>query len=187
MPKSHEINVLGISGSLRKGSYNTALLREAMHLAPNSMHITIADISEIPVYNEDIYATGFPPAVERLREQVRSADALLFVTPEYNYSMPGVLKNMIDWVSRPPEQPFSGKPAAVMGASMGRFGTVRAQNHLRQSVVYLDVKLLNQPEVMIASAQNVFDQSGQLTDESTRGYIRKLLEALHYWTLTLRK
>lgn len=186
MPKSHEINVLGISGSLRKGSYNTALLREAMHLAPNSMHITIADISEIPVYNEDVYAAGFPPAVEHLREQIRFADALLFVTPEYNYSMPGVLKNMIDWVSRPPEQPFSGKPAAVMGASMGRFGTVRAQHHLRQSVVYLDVKLLNQPEVMIASAQNVFDQSGQLTDESTREYIRKLLEALHNWTLTLR-
>ncbi|SDY53242.1 NADPH-dependent FMN reductase [Nitrosomonas sp. Nm58] len=187
MVKSNEINVLGISGSLREGSYNTAALREAVHLAPAEMHIAIADISEIPLYNEDIYAKGFPAPVERLREQIRAADALLFVTPEYNYSMSGVLKNVIDWVSRPPEQPFSGKPAAVMGASPGRFGTARAQYHLRQSVVFLDVRLLNRPEVMISNAQNAFDQNGRLIDESTREHIRGLLKALHDWTLMLKR
>jgi chromate reductase len=187
MVKSNEINVLGISGSLREGSYNTAALREAVHLAPAEMHIAIADISEIPLYNEDIYAKGFPAPVERLREQIRAADALLFVTPEYNYSMSGVLKNVIDWVSRPPEQPFSGKPAAVMGANPGRFGTARAQYHLRQSVVFLDVRLLNRPEVMISNAQNAFDQNGRLIDESTREHIRGLLKALHDWTLMLKR
>ncbi|UJP05363.1 MAG: NAD(P)H-dependent oxidoreductase [Nitrosomonas sp.] len=187
MEESHKVNVLGISGSLRQGSYNTAALREAVQLAPDGMHITLADISEIPLYNEDIYAKGFPSAVECLREQIRSADALLFVTPEYNYSIPGVLKNAIDWVSRPPEQPFSGKPAALMGASPGRFGTVRAQYHLRQSMIFLDVKLLNQPEVMIGNAQNVFDQQGKLIDAVSREHIRGLLNALYQWTLLLRQ
>lgn len=180
------IKVLGISGSLRSGSYNTAALHEAMRLAPPGMQIELADIAGIPLYNDDVYAQGFPPAVERLREQIRAADGLLLVTPEYNYSVPGVLKNAIDWVSRPPEQPFAGKPAAVMGASAGRFGTARAQYHLRQSMVFLDVHLLNRPEVMIAAAQNLFDPQGNLTDEPTRAHIRGLLEALHAWTLKHR-
>src|SRR5690606_14643975 len=141
------IHVLGISGSLRQHSYNTAALRAAMALAPAGMRIEAADIATIPLYNEDVRDQGWPAPVERLREQVRAADALLFVTPEYNYSVPGVLKNAIDWVSRPPEQPFAGKPAAVMGASPGRLGTARAQYHLRQSMVFLDVRLLNRPEV----------------------------------------
>ena len=187
MTNSNEIKVLGISGSLRKGSYNTAALREAVHLAPEGMHITMADIAEIPLYNEDVYVKGFPQPVEHLREQIRAADALLFVTPEYNYSMSGVLKNVIDWVSRPPQQPFAGKPAAVMGASAGRFGTARAQYHLRQSVVFLDVRFLNRPEVMIGNAQNVFDQNGRLIDESTREHIRGLLKALYSWALTLKQ
>lgn len=187
MTNAYKVNVLGISGSLRRDSYNTAALREAVRLAPDNMHITIADISEIPLYNEDVYAKGFPAAVESLREQIRSADALLFVTPEYNYSMPGVLKNAIDWVSRPPQQPFAGKPAALMGASAGRFGTVRAQYHLRQSVVFLDVRLLNRPEVMIGNAQNVFDRNGELIEEADREQIRKLLRALHDWALLLKK
>lgn len=187
MVSLRKINVLGISGSLRKDSYNTAILRETVQLAPDGMHITLANISEIPLYNEDIYAQGFPSAVEHLREQIRSADALLFVTPEYNYSIPGVLKNVIDWVSRPPDQPFAGKPAALMGASVGRFGTVRAQYHLRQSMIFLDVKLLNRPEVMIGNAQNIFDQQGKLTDGTSREYIRGLLNALYDWTLLFKK
>ena len=101
--------------------------------------------------------------------------------------MSGVLKNVIDWVSRPPEQPFSGTPATVMGASPGRFGTARAQYHLRQSVVFLDVRLLNRPEVMISNAQNVFDQYGRLIDEATREHIRSLLKALYDWTLMLKQ
>jgi chromate reductase len=186
MTTTPTIKVLGISGSLRSGSYNTAALQEAVRMAPPGMQIELATIAGIPLYNEDDYAQGFPPAVERLREQIRAADGLLLVTPDYNYSMPGVLKNAIDWVSRPPEQPFSGKPVAIMGASPGRFGTARAQYHLRQSMVSLDAHLLNRPEVMIAGAQKLFDPQGNLTDEPTRVHIRGLLEALHAWTLKQR-
>ena len=141
------IKILGISGSLRKGSFNTAALRAAIELAPEGVTIIEADISDIPLYNEDVNAQGRPPSVERFRQQIRDADALLFVTPEYNYSVPGVLKNAIDWASRPPEQPFAGKPAAIMGASPGVIGTARAQYHLRQIAVFLDLKVLNKPEV----------------------------------------
>ena len=184
MANAPRIDVLGISGSLRRGSFNTSVLREAARLAPADMAIELADISEIPLYNEDTYAQGFPPAVERLREQIRAADALLIATPEYNYSVPGVLKNVIDWVSRPPEQPFAGKPVALMGASAGRFGTARAQYHLRQSMVFLDMRPLNRPELMIATAHKLFDEQGNLTDEATREYLRGLLVALHEWTLS---
>ncbi|MNJ18745.1 NADPH azoreductase [compost metagenome] len=184
MANAPKIKVLGISGSLREGSFNTAALREAMRLAPDGLEIELADISQIPIYNEDLYATGFPVAVERLREQVRAADALLIATPEYNYSVPGVLKNAIDWASRPPAQPFAGKPVAVMGASAGRFGTARAQYHLRQSMVFLDMRPLNRPELMIATAQQVFGEQGNLIDEKTRGYLRALLEGLLEWTLS---
>ncbi len=182
-----QIKVLGISGSLRRGSFNTAALREAMRLAPAGMLIELADIGEIPLYDEDVYAQGFPPAVEHLREQIRAADALLIATPEYNYSVPGVLKNTIDWVSRPPEQPFAGKPVALLGASAGRFGTARAQYHLRQSMVFLDMRPLNRPELMIGTAQKLFDEQGNLTDEATREHLRGLLVALQAWTLEHRK
>src|SRR5690348_7135717 len=119
------VKVLGIAGSLRKGSYNKLALRAAMELKPAGMDIESFDIAPIPPFNDDIREQGYPPAVQELREKVRAADALLFVTPEYNYSVPGVLKNAIDWVSRPPSQPFDDKPAAIMGASSGRLGTAR--------------------------------------------------------------
>jgi len=172
------MKILGISGSLRKASYNTSLLKAAVSLAPDGVDIVIADISEIPLYNEDIRANGFPIVVQKFRDEIAAADGLLFVTPEYNYSMPGVLKNAIDWASRPPDQPFSGKPAGVMGASMGQMGTSRAQYHLRQSGVYLNLRFLNQPEIMVASAHEKFDENGKLTDEKTQGYVRKFLAAL---------
>src|SRR5579859_2585336 len=124
--------VLGIAGSLRKGSYNKLALRAAVELKPADMEIESFDIAPIPLYDEDLRERGFPPVVQDLREKIRSADALLIVTPEHNYSMPGVLKNAIDWASRPPQQPLNGKPAAIMGASTGRLGTARAQYHLRQ-------------------------------------------------------
>ncbi|MDV6727374.1 NAD(P)H-dependent oxidoreductase [Pseudomonas aeruginosa] len=183
---SDDIKVLGISGSLRSGSYNSAALQEAIGLVPPGMSIELADISGIPLYNEDVYALGFPPAVERFREQIRAADALLFATPEYNYSMAGVLKNAIDWASRPPEQPFSGKPAAILGASAGRFGTAWAQYHLRQTLVFLDVHPLNKPEVMISSAQNAFDAQGRLLDDKARELIQQQLQALQLWVRRLR-
>jgi chromate reductase, NAD(P)H dehydrogenase (quinone) len=179
-------SVLGISGSLRAGSFNTATLRAAQALAPDGMTIEMADISAFPVYNEDVYQKGFPPPVETLREQIRRADAVLLVTPEYNYSVAAPMKNAIDWVSRPPlPQPFDSKPVAIMGASGGRLGTARAQYHLRQVMVFLNAHVLNKPEVMIGPAGSAFDKEGNLTDEATRNIIRQQLEALAAWAQKL--
>jgi chromate reductase len=182
MSEGKTLNVLGISGSLRKSSYNTALLRAAQDLAPADLTIEIFDLTPLPLYNEDVRAAGFPPVVQLLRDKIKAADALLFATPEYNYSMPGVLKNAIDWASRPPDQPFDEKPVAIMGASPSALGTGRAQYHLRQSCVYLNMHLVNKPEVMIAAAHTKFDQQGTLTDEPTRGIVRQLLVNLASWT-----
>jgi chromate reductase len=177
-----DLKVLGFAGSLRKGSYNRAALRAARDLAPAGMHIQEFDLAPIPLYNEDVREQGFPPAVEDFRERIRQADALLIVTPEYNYSFPGVLKNAIDWASRPPEQPFDGKPIALLGASPGSLGTARAQYHLRQVFVYLNGLVMARPEVMISTAHNRFNERGDLVDEKIRGYIQGLLAALKAWT-----
>jgi chromate reductase len=181
------MNVIGISGSLRKGSFNTAALRAAQGLAPEGMTIERAEIGDLPLYNDDVRAAGFPPPAERLRAQIAAADAVLLVTPEYNYSISGVLKNAIDWASRPPNQPFEAKPVAIMGASPGLFGSARAQYHLRQMLIFLNAMPLNRPEVMIGQAQNKFDADGNLTDEPTREFIRKLLVALRDWTERLKR
>lgn len=180
------IRVVGISGSLRKGSYNTMALKAAMELAPEGMTIEAAEIGDLPHYNDDVRLAGYPPEVERFRAQLAAADAILFVTPEYNYSIPGVLKNAIDWASRPPNQPFDNKPVAIMGASMGVLGTARAQYQLRQMLVFLNAFPLNKPEVMIGAAQTKFDASGALTDEATADFIRQLLTSLAAWTERLR-
>jgi chromate reductase len=187
MSDAKGITVLGICGSLRKDSYNLAALRTAIELKPPGMTIQIADISQFPLYNEDVRAQGFPPPVETLRQQIKAADALLFVTPEYNYSMPGVLKNAIDWASRPPDQPFAGKPVAIMGAGAGMAGTARAQYDLRRSCIFLDMHPINKPEVLIGQAQNKFDANGRLNDEAARGFIRDMLVALETWTRTIAK
>ena len=179
------IDVLAICGSLRTGSYNRAALRTAIELKPLGMTIETADISAFPLYNEDVRAQGFPPPVETLRRQIAAADALLFVTPEYNYSIPGVLKNAIDWASRPPDQPFAGKPVAIMGAAAGMAGSARAQYDLRRCCVFLDMHPLNRPEVLIGQAQTKFDAEGRFTDEGGRGLIRDLLVALEQWTRRL--
>jgi chromate reductase len=172
------LKILGIAGSLRKGSYNRGLLRAAQSLAASSVHIEDFDIAEIPLYNDDVYTKGFPAAVETFRARIRAADALLIMTPEYNYSVPGVLKNAIDWASRPPEQPFDGKPVALMGASAGIFGTTRAQHHLRQSFVFLNALLLARPEVMIPTAIDKFDEKGDLVDAASKKYVAEQLRAL---------
>ncbi|MHB8404470.1 MAG: NADPH-dependent FMN reductase [Gammaproteobacteria bacterium] len=183
MPMS--LKVIAFAGSLRKASYNRLALKAAMELQPAGMEIESFDIASIPIYNEDLREMGFPPVVETFREKIRAADALLMVTPEYNYSMPGVLKNAIDWASRPPDQPFNDKPAAIMGASGSLLGTVRAQYDLRRSCVFLNMHLINKPEVMIAQAHNKFDASGRLTDETTRKLIAELLVNLAAWTRRL--
>jgi len=187
MTQLSTVNVLGICGSLRRGSFNRLALENAITLCPADMAITLAAIDDIPLYNEDVRQQGFPEAVTRLRAEIARADALLIATPEYNYSMSGVLKNVIDWASRPPDQPFEGKPVAIMGASAGLFGTARAQYHLRQSLVYLNGFVVNRPEVFIGQAATKFDAEGNLTDATARDLIGKLLVALRDWARKLSR
>jgi chromate reductase len=183
---SDTVHVLGISGSLRKASFNAALLRAAIASAPADVAVTVADISGIPLYNEDDRAIGFPASVVRLREQIGQADALLIATPEYNFSVPGVLKNALDWASRPPDHPFAGKPLAIMGASQSMSGTMRAQYHLRQIAVFLDMHPINKPEVFVRMAAKAFDAEGRLTDEATAKLLTQLWPALIAWTRKLK-
>ena len=180
------IRILGIAGSLRKGSYNRGVLRAAAELVPENAEIDIFDIEGIPGFNQDEEQSP-PQKVAELKQRIREADAILFVTPEYNYSIPGVLKNAIDWASRPyGDSAWNGKPAAIMGASVGAIATARAQYHLRQMMVFLDMHPLNQPEVMIGNCSDKFNEAGELTDETTRGYISKQLQKLVEWTDRLR-
>ncbi len=181
------IRILGIAGSLRRQSFNRAALRAATTLVPDGVTLDIFELDGIPGFNEDDEQN--PPAkVVDLKQQVRAADALLFVTPEYNYSIPGVLKNAIDWGSRPyGDSAWNGKPAAIMGASIGNIGTARAQYHLRQIFVFLNIFPLNQPEVMIGNAAHRFDEEGNLMDEATKEHIRKLLQNLAEWTRKLQR
>jgi chromate reductase len=176
------ITILGIAGSLRRQSYNRSALRVAKQLAPEGLTLDIFDLDGIPGFNEDEEQNP-PTKVIELKKRIRAADALLIVTPEYNYSIPGVLKNAIDWASRPyGDSAWSGKPAAIMGASVGTIGTARAQYHLRQVFVFLNIFPINQPEVMIGNAAERFDAQGNLTDETTKKSIRQLLQNLVEWT-----
>ncbi len=180
------LRVLAIAGSLRRGSYNRGVLRAAKDLAPEGLELESFDLSMIPLYDGDVEKQGFPPSVQELRERIRAADAVLIATPEYNYSVPGVLKNSIDWASRPPDQPFRDKPVAIVGATPGGFGTTRAQHHLRQSFVFLNARVLSRPELLIAGAAEKFDADGRLVDEKTRKLLGELLLALGAWTRRLR-
>ena len=180
------LRIAGLCGSLRAQSYNMVVLKAAGTLMPEGMRLDIASIGDLPLYDADVQARGFPEAVTRLAATIRAADAVLIASPEYNYSVPGVLKNAIDWASRSPNQPFNGKPIAIMGASGGPMGTGRAQYHLRQIFVCLNAFTMNKPEVLVASASTKFDAAGNLTDQETREKIRKLLEALSAWTERLR-
>jgi chromate reductase len=176
------IRILGIAGSLRKTSFNRGALRAATELVPEGASIEIFELDGIPGFNQDEEQNP-PEKVAELKRKIREADAVLFVTPEYNYSIPGVLKNAIDWASRPyGDSAWNGKPAAIMGASVGAIATARAQYHLRQMMVFLNMFPINQPEVMIGNASEKFDDQGNLTDEATRDFIRQLLENLVAWT-----
>jgi chromate reductase len=172
------INVLGFAGSLRERSHNRAALRAAVELAPAGMVIETFDLAPIQPYNEDVKEQGFPPPEHELRERIRAADALLIVTPEYNRSIPGVLKNAIDWISRPPDQPFDAKPTAIFGVSPGAIGTAVAQYDLRRCLGVLNALVINRPSVMIGQAAEKFDGQGRLTDAPTREFVGKLLAAL---------
>lgn len=172
------MNILGLSGSLRAGSYNTMALKAAQKLAPAGISVEIASIAEIPMYNDDVRAQGEPAAVAALKAKVRQADAVLIVTPEYNFSIPGVLKNTLDWMSRPPEPPFTGKVVGIMGASPGPVGTARVQYDLRKVMVFMDAFTVNKPEVFINHCAGKFDAQGQLTDEAGGKFIVDLLLAM---------
>lgn len=178
MQQDKKYKILGISGSLRKESLNTYALKASQKIAPENIVIEIADISEIPMYNADVNEQGFPESVEKLVNQILSADAVLIASPEYNYSVPGVLKNAIDWVSRSPKKPFDFKPVAIMGASPGMIGTARMQYHLRQIFVFLNAYVLNKPEIMINQANSKFDKEGNMTDENTLKHMKDQLISL---------
>jgi chromate reductase, NAD(P)H dehydrogenase (quinone) len=176
------IRILGIAGSLRRGSYNRAALHAATQLVPAHTIMETFELDGIPAFNQDEEQSP-PKKVIELKQQLRAADAILIVTPEYNYSIPGVLKNAIDWASRPyGDSAWNAKPVAIMGASVGTFGTARAQYHLRQMFVFLNMFPINQPEVMIGNAAERFDRAGNLTDEKTKELIGQLLHNLVDWT-----
>ena len=175
-----QLNVLVICGSLRKGSYNAALTRALPGLAPPDMKlITAAPIGDFPLYNADIQeASGFPPAAEDLAGAIRSADAVLFVTPEYNWSMPGVLKNAVDWVSRMKNQPFEGKPVAIQSCSQGPLGGARMQYHWRMSMTFLKAYIFGTPEIFVGGAAGKFDKETlALTDQPTKDIVKQQLVA----------
>jgi chromate reductase len=180
------IKILGICGSLRQGSYNKAALRVATEVLPADMTIETCELGDFPLYNADIQAKGWPAPVERVAAQIKAADGLLFVTPEYNFGISGALKNAIDWLSRLSPQPFDDKPVAIMGAAAGALGTGRAQYDLRRSCVFLNMHPLNKPEVFIGAAHTKFDAAGKLTDEPTRDFIKQLMAALDVWTRRLK-
>ncbi|MCL4466569.1 MAG: NAD(P)H-dependent oxidoreductase [Chloroflexi bacterium] len=181
------VKVLGFAGSLRRGSYNRATLRAAGELLPEDMRLETFDLAPIPLFNQDILAAGPPRAVLDFKARLAANDGVLIVTPEYNYSIPGVLKNAIDWASRPPDtSPLNGKPVGLMGASTGQFGTVRAQTHWRNVFVFTNMLPLNKPEVLINRARDKFDAEGRLTDEPTRQVIRNQLVAFGDWVRRLR-
>src|SRR5688572_29544847 len=176
------IRILGIAGSLRRNSYNRGALKAAAELVPQGTTMETFELDGVPGFNQDDEQNP-PEKVAELKRKIREADAILFVTPEYNYSVPGVLKNAIDWASRPyGDSAWNGKPAAIMGASIGGIATARAQYHLRQMMVFLNMFPVNQPEVMIGNAGEKFDEQGNLTDETTKDFIRQLLQNLVDWT-----
>jgi chromate reductase, NAD(P)H dehydrogenase (quinone) len=174
--------VVGIAGSLRRASYNRALLCAAQQLAPPSLRIEVEELDDVPMFNADLDETAPPEAVTRLRLSVLAADGLLLVTPEYNHGVPGVMKNAIDWLSQPLRQSvLDGKPTALMGASTGFAGTARGQSQLRQAFVLTNTPTMLRPEVLVGRAHEKFDGTGRLTDEGTRQFVANFLELFAAW------
>lgn len=171
------LHIAGLSGSLRRGSYNTALLRAAQSVLPNNTKLDIIEYADVPLFNHDVEKHGFPESVVSLRDELGRADAILFAAPEYNWSIPGVMKNAIDWASRGSDSPLNGKPAAIMGAG-GRLGTAYAQQHLRQILMHNDMRIVGRPNVLISHASKQFDEELTLINERYLDQIQRLLTAL---------
>src|SRR3954471_2778800 len=183
---AEEIKVLGVCGSLRKASLSMAALRACKELMPAGMSMTIAQIGEIPMYNQDIFDAGIPQAAKRFYDEVAAADGVLIASPEYNFSLPPVLKNAIDWLSKMPKQPFENKPIALFSASQGPLGGARVQYDLRRILVQLWGLVLPRPEVFIGVAQTKFDKEGRLTDEATRKFLTDLVTGFKSWIERMR-
>lgn len=179
------MKIAAISGSFRASSINTGLLRALAEVAPDGVTVEIIDYKNIPLYDQDVNEQGIPQSVITVGEKIAAADAVIIATPEYNHSIPGVLKNAIDWISRLPEIPINEKPLAIVGASPSFMGTARAQIHLRQSLQYLNPIVLNKPEVLVNNAFERFDDEGNLTDEKTKEHLAGLLHALMLLTKRL--
>jgi len=179
---SADVKVLGFAGSLRQGSYNRALLRAAVQRAPAGMRIDPFDISVIPLYNGDVEAAGEPEGVAAFKAAIRAADAVLMVTPEYNHGVPGVMKNAVDWASRPPRNSaLYAKPVGIIGASPGATGSARGQSQLRQAFEFTNSFCMPQPEVLVFRAHEKFDANGELIDEKTAAFLVAYLEAFKAW------
>lgn len=182
-----DIRILGFVGSLRKASLNRALLRAAQKLVPEGMTIDAFDLIDIPLFNADVEAQGDPPAVAQFKNAIRAADGVMMVTPEYNHGVPGVMKNAVDWASRPArDAALNGKPVGLIGASPGQTGSARGQSQLRQAFEFTNSYCMPQPEILVYRAHEKFDAAGNLTDEKTAEYLAKYLEAFKAWVLRLR-
>jgi chromate reductase len=181
-----ELHILGIAGSLRTGSLNRALLRAAGTLSPPGMRLETFDLSSVPPYNEDVEAAGDPPGVAGLKQAVEVADWVLFATPEYNHGVSGVMKNAVDWASRPPGRaPLGGKPVGIIGASPGMTGTARGQSQLRQAFEFTNSYCMPQPELLVFKAHEKFDALGNLIDDATAQYLQRYLAAFATWVARL--
>ena len=180
------MNIVGLCGSLRQASINMAALRACHELLPSGMGLEILPLADIPMYNQDVFVKGVPPEVQMLRDKVRAADGVLIATAEYNFSLPAVLKNAIDWCSRPPQQSFQDKPVAIFSASPGPLGGARVQYDLRRVLQPLMAHVLPRPEVLIGNAASKFAPDGTLTDETTRKFLSELLLGLQTWIPRVR-
>lgn len=178
MDTQKPLHFVTILGSLRRGSYNAAIARALPTLAPEGVTISaLGSVGELPHYDADLQAEGFPPAVVAMGEAIKEADGVIIVTPEYNYSVPGALKNALDWLSRLPTAPFAGKPVAIQTGSPGLIGGARCQYHLRQILVFLDAYVLNKPEVMVSQIMAKVDSNnGELSDQATRDFVATQLQ-----------
>lgn len=181
---STSLSILAFAGSLREGSYNKALLQNAKELAPENLNIELFDLEGIPLYNADLEAQGDPKRVSEFKEAIREADGVLIATPEYNHGVAAVSKNAVDWASRPPKNaPLNEKPVGLMGATPGSTGTARGQSQLRQAFEFTNSFCMLQPEFLLSRAHNKFSEDGTLTDEKTREFLEKYLQALYQWVL----
>ena len=181
------LRILGIAGSLRAGSFNRSLLRAAVERAPEDMTIEVFDLAAVPLYNGDVEAAGDPPGVAAFKQAIAAADGVLMATPEYNHGVPGVMKNAVDWASRPPrEAPLGGKPVGLIGASPGITGTARGQSQLRQAFEFTNSYCMPQPELLVFKAHEKFDAEGKLIDEQTAEFLEKYLVAFGDWVRRFR-